>query len=314
MIHVVEELQHGERLDRVIAEATGRSRREAKDLVVEGRVSVDGRTPTKASQPAVLGTTLSIDLPDPPASPVMADAEVRFDVIHEDEAIVVVDKPAGLVVHPGAGRTGGTLADGLLARYPQIEGVGPEHRPGIVHRLDRGTSGLLVVARTEAVRERLVGALAAREIERSYAALVWGRVGSARGVVDAPIGRSRRDPTKRAVVEDGRLARTHYAVEDRFDDPEEATLLECRLETGRTHQIRVHLAAIDHPVVADRPYGGALVDVGLERPFLHARRLAFAHPTTAKTMTFTAPLPADLEATLARFRAGRGRRLGHPVQ
>lgn len=290
------EAENGERLDRFVATNLDLSRSRAKAMVEEGSVTVGGVAITRASHRLADGDTVVAELPDRPTPPVAADPSVPLTVVHEDEALIIVDKPAGLVVHPGSGRSGATLADGLLARYPELAGVGPDHRPGLVHRLDRGTSGLLVVARTEPSRVALVEALAARRIERLYKTVVWGRVGSTRGMVDAPIGRSRRDPTKRAVVEDGRPARTHYEVEGRFDRPEPATLLECRLETGRTHQIRVHLAAIDHPIVGDTAYGGARSDVGLDRPFLHAGRLGLDHPVTGETMSFSSELPADLVA------------------
>lgn len=293
--------EDGERLDRFLAVRAGLSRSRAKAAIDTGAVSVSGTTIERASHRLTAGETVAAEMPAEPVAPVAADPTVAVTVVHEDDALVVVDKPAGIVVHPGAGRSGGTLADGLLARYPELAGVGPDHRPGIVHRLDRGTSGLLVVARTEEVRVALAEALAARRIERGYQTLVWGRVGAARGIVDAPIGRSRRDPTKRAVVEGGRAARTHYEVETRFSEPEPATLLSCRLETGRTHQIRVHLAAIDHPVVADAAYGGARVDVDLDRPFLHARRLGLVHPVTGEAMEFTSALPPELVAARARF-------------
>ena len=298
---VVLEAEDGERLDRFVSARAELSRSRAKAMVETGAVSVDGVVIDRASHRVTTGDTVEAELPAEPTSPVAADPSVPVTVVHEDDALVIVDKPAGLTVHPGAGRSGGTLADGLLARYPELVGVGPDHRPGIVHRLDRGTSGLLVVARTEPARLTLTEAMAERRIEREYQTVVWGRMGSARGVVDAPVGRSHRDPTKRAVVEDGRSARTHYEVEDRYDSPDDATLLRCRLETGRTHQIRVHLAAIDHPVVADTAYGGARSDVGLDRPFLHARRLVLDHPVTGEALEFTAPLPPDLQDALGRF-------------
>jgi 23S rRNA pseudouridine1911/1915/1917 synthase len=297
----VADTEDGERLDRFVSAHAELSRSRAKAMVEAGAVTVSGAVVERASRRLTSGETVVAELPADPAPPVAADPSVTITVVHEDDALIIVDKPAGLVVHPGAGRSGGTLADGLLARYPELEGVGPDHRPGLVHRLDRGTSGLLVVARTEPARVALVGALAERRIERGYQTAVWGRVGAARGIIDAPIGRSRRDPTKRAVVEDGRAARTHYEVEVRYDAPEPATLLACRLETGRTHQIRVHLAAIDHPIVADTVYGGARVDVGLDRPFLHARRLSLDHPVTGEAMEFTSALPPDLVAAKARF-------------
>src|SRR5439155_23772111 len=169
----------------------------------------------------------------------------------------VVDKPPDLVVHPGAGNAAGTMVAGLLARFPELAGVGEADRPGVVHRLDKGTSGLLVVARTPAAYESLVGQLSSRSVERRYRTLVWGWPEPTTGLVDAPIGRSRRDPTRMAVAAGGREARTGYETERRYHEPVEAALLECRLETGRTHQIRVHLAAIGHPVVGDARYRGA---------------------------------------------------------
>jgi 23S rRNA pseudouridine1911/1915/1917 synthase len=301
MNRVVAADEDGVRLDRYVADHGALGRGRAKTLVEAGAVTVDGAVVERASHRVVMGETVVATIPDTAAPPVEADPSVPLTVVHEDDALIVVDKPAGIVVHPGAGRTGGTLADGLLARYPDLATVGPDHRPGIVHRLDRGTSGLMLVARTERVREALVEALAEHRIEREYQSVVWGRLDSARGVVDAPIGRSRRDPTKRAVVEDGRPARTHYEVEARYLEPAPATALACRLETGRTHQIRVHLAAIDHPVVADTAYGGARADIGLDRPFLHARRIAFDHPVTGRALQFSSPLPPDLGDARDRF-------------
>jgi 23S rRNA pseudouridine1911/1915/1917 synthase len=219
-------------------------------------------------------------------------------VVHEDADVLVIDKPAGLVVHPGAGNVSGTLVHGLVSRYPEIATVGEPDRPGIVHRLDRDTSGLLVVARTEAARARLVADLAARRVERIYLALVHGSPESDAGLVDAPVGRSARQPTKMTVTERGREARTAYEVLQRWPDPG-CSLLRCRLETGRTHQIRVHLAAIGHPVVGDDTYdGGRKRPVAVPRLFLHATRLAFTHPTTGEPMQFESPLPADLQSIL----------------
>jgi 23S rRNA pseudouridine1911/1915/1917 synthase len=216
---------------------------------------------------------------------------------------VVVAKPAGLVVHPGAGHHGGTLVNGLLHRYPEVAGVGDPTRPGIVHRLDRDTSGLLVVARSERAHRALVAALAERRVEREYDALVWGVPDAPRGVVDAPIGRSDARRTRMAVREGGRDARTAYTLVESFASPR-CSLLRCRLETGRTHQIRVHLAAIGHPVVGDVAYGGARAGLALDRPFLHAGRLAFDHPVTGRRVELDEPLPADLAAVLDRLRRG----------
>jgi 23S rRNA pseudouridine1911/1915/1917 synthase len=210
-----------------------------------------------------------------------------------------VDKPAGLVVHPGAGHRDGTLVGGLLARFPELASVGAPARPGIVHRLDRGTSGLLVVARTPAAFDDLVTQLSARTVERRYVAVVLGVPAPRSGVVDAPIGRSPRDPTRMAVAATGRPARTHYRVEQAFEQPVVAARLACRLETGRTHQVRVHLSAIGHPVVGDARYGGDRPALPAPRPCLHAARLGFRHPSTGEEMAFEAPLPRDLEAVLA---------------
>jgi len=210
--------------------------------------------------------------------------------------VIVVDKPAGVVVHPGAGQRSGTLVQGLLARFPELADVGDPARPGIVHRLDKGTSGLLVVARTPPAHASLVAQLASRAVDRRYLALVWGRMEAGRGVVDGPVGRSSADPTRMAVSARGRPARTRYEVVQRFREPIELTLVECRLETGRTHQIRVHLAAIEHPVVGDARYGRGRPPFAMSRPFLHAARLAFDHPADGRRCQFHSPLPADLES------------------
>jgi len=221
-----------------------------------------------------------------------------------DDDVIVVDKPSGLVVHPGAGNMEGTLVNGLLARYPEMAGVGSAVRPGIVHRLDLGTSGALAVARTQVAYDSLVGQLAERTVGRRYLALVWGRPEAPTGVVDAPIGRSTKDRTRMAVIGSGRPARTHYDVEETRVEPV-TSLLRCRLETGRTHQIRVHLSAIGHPLVGDRAYGGEREGLPegspLDRPFLHAAHLAFDHPVTGERMAFDAPLPVDLLGLLERL-------------
>jgi 23S rRNA pseudouridine1911/1915/1917 synthase len=201
-------------------------------------------------------------------------------------------------VHPGAGHPDRTLVNGLLARYPEIAAVGEPARPGIVHRLDRETSGLLVVARSARAYDELTRSLAAHEVQRRYVALVWGRLPARRGVVDAPIGRSVRRPTRMSVREGGRAARTEYEVRAEFADPE-VSLLDCTLETGRTHQIRVHLQAIGHPIVGDAAYGGARESLPVGRPFLHAASLVFAHPVTGQAVEVSDPLPADLAAVLA---------------
>ncbi|MCU1365092.1 MAG: rluD, partial [Ilumatobacteraceae bacterium] len=209
------------------------------------------------------------------------------------------DKPAGLVVHPGHGHPDGTLVNAMLARFPEIADVGDPLRPGIVHRLDVGTSGLMAVARTPLAYDTLVAALAARRVTRAYQTLVWGRLESPNGLIDAPIGRDHRDPLRMAVVIDGKPARTRYRTITTYSLPASASRLECHLETGRTHQIRVHLAAAGHPVIGDGPYGGVRSGITSPRPFLHAAALEFRHPTSGEILSFTSELPDDLVAVLS---------------
>ena len=289
----------GERLDRVVAMTTGVTRALASVLVDDGAVRVDGATVRNKTRRVRSGQVLEVDVPDVvEPSAVAADDTVEFDVLHADEDVIVIDKPPHLVVHPGAGNDAGTLVSGLLARYPDIADVGDPERPGIVHRLDAGTSGLLVVARSATAYGSLVDQLQQRDVEREYVAVVLGHIETNAGIIDAPIGRSGGDRTRMAVTADGREARTRYTVEHRFSEPVPMSLVVCRLETGRTHQIRVHLAAIGHPVAGDSRYGGTRPALSIERPFLHARRLAFEHPTSGDQMTFESPLPADLQAFL----------------
>jgi 23S rRNA pseudouridine1911/1915/1917 synthase len=289
----------GERVDRVVALATGWSRADVQHLAAEGGILVDGRPATKSAR-LVAGQRVRVARrPAPDALP--GPEPVPLEIRHADADVFVVAKPAGLVVHPGAGHDHGTLVQGLLALDPALAGVGDPTRPGIVHRLDRDTSGLLVVARTPEAYDQLVGALARREVERSYEALVWGHPTHARGIIDAPIGRSTSRRTRMAVRREGKDARTGYTVREWFTSPELA-LLDCRLETGRTHQIRVHLAAIGHPVVGDAAYGGHRSGLRLGRPFLHAARLQFAHPRTGAPLDFVEPLPPELAEVLGTLR------------
>jgi 23S rRNA pseudouridine1911/1915/1917 synthase len=239
-----------------------------------------------------------------PAAPA-GDAEVSFEVVFADDDVIVVDKPAGLVVHPGPGHRTGTLVHGLLARFPDIgalpQAVGSDpERPGIVHRLDRGTSGLMVVARTPRAYHSLVDQLSRRDVTRSYRALVLGSVDGTSGLVDAPIGRSVSSPTRMAVSRKGKAARTRYHVDRRFGEPVPTTLLTATLETGRTHQIRVHLTAIGHPLVGDDVYGQgrSLPGAVIARPFLHAAGLTFLHPGTGEAVSWTSELPDDLRRQL----------------
>jgi 23S rRNA pseudouridine1911/1915/1917 synthase len=293
----------GERLDRVVALIAGVSRTRAGELVDEGLIAVDGTAVTQRSRRVHRDETIEVRAPVDIGAPLPGpDTSLTVDVVHEDPDLLVVDKPAGLVVHPGAGNLDGTLVNALLARFPELASVGDPTRPGIVHRLDKGTSGLLVVARTPRAYTSLVSQLADRSASRGYVALVWGHVEPAQGVIDAPIGRSDREPTRMAVSTHGRTARTHYTVERTFDEPAPVSLLACHLETGRTHQIRVHLSAIGHPVVGDDRYRGRRAAIPVPRPFLHAATLRIDHPATGASMSFSSPLPEDLANVLAGLR------------
>jgi 23S rRNA pseudouridine1911/1915/1917 synthase len=293
----------GERLDRAVAVLLGCTRASATALVTGGSVAVDGTVTTKGSTRVDEGALVEISsLPDDADDRPVADASVVVPVVFEDDDVVVVDKPAGLVVHPGAGHSAGTLVHGLLALYPDIARAGAHERPGIVHRLDKDTSGLMLVARTPEAYASLTRQLKARAITRRYVALVWGHLDAPRGVIDAPIGRSARTPTRMTVSTRGREARTSYEVIAEYAAPAPASLLECALDTGRTHQIRVHLAAIGHPVVGDDRYGGRRQPVAdTDRFFLHAARLAFEHPATGQRVEVDSPLPPDLTSVLDRF-------------
>jgi 23S rRNA pseudouridine1911/1915/1917 synthase len=292
----VAEADAGARLDRALAARPEIGTRAlAERLVGDGAVTVDGEVRPKSHR-LVPGATVVAEVPEESGG---LDAEpVTVGIAFEDDHLVVVDKPSGLSMHPGAGRTTGTLA-GQLVTLGAAGGVDPD-RPGIVHRLDRDTSGLLVVARSEQVFDSLQEAIRRREVERHYLALVKGTPRSRTGRIDAPTGRDRRDPTRRSLdTDEPRDAVTWFEFVEQLG---ERTLLDVRLETGRTHQIRVHLAAIDLPVSGDPTYGVA-GDLGLDRQFLHAHRLAFRHPVTGAEMAFESSLPDDLAAALARVRA-----------
>jgi 23S rRNA pseudouridine1911/1915/1917 synthase len=271
------------------------SRAAAERLLETGSVLVDGQARGKSHKLAG-GEEIEFELPEPAVPEPLAPLP-ELTVVHADEHLFVVDKPAGVVVHPAPGHAGGTLADALAAAGAT---GGEEERRGIVHRIDRDTSGLLVVARTEEAYQRLQRLVRRRELTREYLALVAGRPRSRSGTIDAPIGRDRHDRIRHSLdTATPRAAVTHFELEELL--PRHA-LLRVRLETGRTHQIRVHLGAIDLPVAGDPAYGIA-GDLGLERQFLHAARLAFAHPVTGEPVDVTSPLPPDLAAALAAARA-----------
>jgi 23S rRNA pseudouridine1911/1915/1917 synthase len=288
------------RVDRVLSMLTGLSRAEARAMVVGGAVALDERTVTKVSTPVAPGQRLVALLPEADEGRVAPDPSVTLDVVLEDDDFVVLNKAPGQVVHPGAGHRDATLVAGLLARYPAMqrlsdEGLCDTSRPGVVHRLDKGTSGLLVVARSAQGLASLSRQLSERTMERTYLGLVEGHVEDDLGVVDAPIGRSTRSPVLMSVRGDGRPARTGYEVLERVTAPHATTLLRLKLETGRTHQIRVHLSAIGHPIVNDTRYGHRR-DLRLdeERLFLHSASLAFTHPRSGERVAVTAALPEDL--------------------
>jgi 23S rRNA pseudouridine1911/1915/1917 synthase len=302
----------GLRLDRYLAAALSSHTRSAlRRLIVEGRVRIEGRRAAKAGVPLEAGMHLEVDLPAPP-SDALEGEDLPFGVLHEDDSIVVVDKPPGLVVHPGHGRRHGTLVHGLLGRGVPLAPAGGRDRPGIVHRLDRDTSGVLVVAKTDDAHRALSRAFAHRAVGKTYVALVWGHPRPGAGRIEARIGRSRSDPTRMSVHSGKtRHALTTYRT---LEAPAGFALLEVGIETGRTHQIRVHLQSIHHPVVGDTRYGGdasasirdpqkrkALRAFG--RLALHAWRLELDHPATGERVRYESPLPRDFADLLAALRA-----------
>ena len=292
----VAETAVGLRLDRFLSEPLG-SRARAQALIDAGRVRVDGRVRPKRHTLRP-GEVVVVQADDPPSA-APAEPGVRFGVAYEDDHLLVVDKPAGLVVHPARGHRTGTLAQALAGR---AAGGEDPYRAGIVHRLDRDTSGLLVVAKSDEVHRALKALLAARQLRREYLTLVEGRPPPRTGTIDAPIGRHRNERVLMSIdTDEPREARTHFEIERMLPG---ATLLRVVLDTGRTHQIRVHLAAIEHPVCGDSQYGTA-GEYGLRRQFLHAARLAFAHPVTGEDIDVSSPLPEDLAAALARAEAGQ---------
>lgn len=290
------------RIDRVLSMLTGLSRSEASAILANGGVTLNDKVIVKSSVNVEEGQHLVALLPAPDSGFVEPDPSVMVDVVLDDPDFAVINKAPGQVVHPGAGQRTGTLVAGLLALYPEIqelsnEGLCDPLRPGIVHRLDKGTSGVLVVAKTPEGFLNLSAQLAERLMERTYLGMVEGHVSEERGVVDAPIGRSTRTPTMMAVRADGRAARTGYEVLCRIDKPNAMTLLRLQLDTGRTHQIRVHMATIGHSVVNDPRYGHRRERrLPEDRFFLHSTTLAFAHPQTDEWLVTNVPLPEDLRS------------------
>ena len=293
-----------ERLDAWVADAVdGLSRSRVAQLIADGRIRLNGEQ-TKKSERLEPGDVVQVEIPEPEPSSVEAE-DLPLDIVYQDDALAVVNKAAGRVVHPAPGHRSGTLVNALLHHLDDLSGIGGVKRPGIVHRLDKDTSGLLIVAKHDRAHRRLSAALKRRDIHRIYLAAGWGHLDGDKETVDAPVGRSHRNRKRMAVVDDGRRAVTHFRRLERWVA---ADLLEATLESGRTHQIRVHLAHIGHPVVGDPLYGagGAKGISGpghvwarelerkVPRQFLHAHRLVFDHPVTEERMTFEAPLPEPL--------------------
>ena len=289
------------RVDRFVADASGMSRSYVQKLIVEGLLTVNGE-PLKANEPVVPGAVMLLDVPD--AKPLELTPEpIPLSVVYEDDDMLIVDKAAGLVVHPAPGHWDGTLVNALLARDTEYGGIAGVQRPGIVHRLDRDTSGLLMVAKNDKAQASLMAQLKARTVKKTYLGLAQGAVAATAGRIEAAIGRDPHHRTRMAVVPDGREAVTGYRVKERFHG---WTLLELDLVTGRTHQIRVHLAAIEHPLAGDPVYGTGTSrrgPEGLNRLFLHSWRIELQAPSDGHLIRVTAPLPPELEATLEALRA-----------
>ncbi len=303
----------GNRLDRFLTSVLPEhSRSQIQRLIKEGQVRLGGRE-ARANQTVKAGQAISIDIPEPVDPQPLAEA-LPLAIVYQDPDVIVVDKPAGMVVHPAAGHASGTLVNALLHHVGDLSGIGGEKRPGIVHRLDRGTSGLMVVAKHDAAHEELSRQFRDREVEKDYLVLVWGLVQAGRRI-DAPIGRDAANRKKMSAK--ARRSREAVTRIVRAEPLLALTLAQVAIYTGRTHQIRVHLAAIGHPVVGDALYGGVHRRVAgdvravnhLDRPFLHAARLAFTHPRDGRRMEFTSDLPADLQRVLDELRAAAAKDL-----
>ncbi|NQW33246.1 MAG: RluA family pseudouridine synthase [Acidimicrobiaceae bacterium] len=291
----------GQRVDRVISLVADIPRAAASQIIDAGAVLLDGVVVKAGKIKVSEGQRIVVDLSLLPEKQLpAAEPNIKVDVVYVDDDVIVINKQAGIVVHPGAGNPTGTLVNAVLAIYPEIASVGDPFRPGVVHRLDAGTTGLMVMARTKGAYDSLVEALQRRVVVRRYLAIVWGEMSAPSGVIDAPLGRDQRDPTKMAVLAGGKIARTNYEVRQAFTLPVSCSLLECGLETGRTHQIRVHLATLGHSVVGDVVYGGARSVLSSPRPMLHAMTLKFDHPVTGIEMEFHSEIPQDFAAILEK--------------
>ena len=287
----------GQRLDAYAAANTELSRNAVQRLIQSGDLLLNGRE-TQAKAKLRPGDIVSITLP-PPAICDIVPQDIPLDIVYQDEDIAVINKPKGMVVHPAAGNPDGTLVNAIMYHIKDLSGVGGELRPGIVHRIDRMTSGLLVIAKNDEAHNFLSDELKTHAVSRVYYCLCDGNFREDSGTVDAPIARSKNDRKKMAVDPDGRSAVTHWRVLERFGD---VTYLKVELETGRTHQIRVHMSYIKHPIIGDEVYGRAKNRLGIVGQALHAGELRLKHPRTGESMTFTAPLPEEFEAALTKLR------------
>lgn len=289
----------GERLDVFLArmdETLSRSR--VQRLIADGHVMVDGKTP-KASQRLSEGATVAVEMPEPEAADILPE-QIPLDILYEDEDVIVVNKARGMVVHPAAGVSRGTLVNALLAHCKDLSGINGALRPGIVHRLDKDTSGVMIAAKNDAAHRSLAEQIQQKTAKRVYWAILTGNIAEEEGVIYGAIGRNPKDRQKMAVVrENGKDATTKFRVLERFGT---YTLVECRLMTGRTHQIRVHMAYIGHPVVGDPKYGAKKCPFSIEGQALHSKTLMFTHPRTGERMEFEAPLPEDMQMILDDLR------------
>lgn len=296
---MIEETRHGERIDKFLSEASADlSRSRIQNLVKDGCILVNGK-PCKSNTKVKTGDQITLEMPEEIALSVEPE-EMDLDIRYEDEDVIVINKPKGMVVHPAPGHTHGTLVNGLMFHCKDLSGINGVLRPGIVHRIDKDTTGLLIVAKNDMAHRDLVEQLQNKSVNRLYYALVHGVISHEFGTIDAPIGRDPKDRQNMTVIaENSKDARTHFQVLERFS---QFTLVECRLETGRTHQIRVHMQYINHPVAGDPKYSFRK-PFGSTGQFLHAHQLTFVHPRTKETMMVHAPMPKEFEEVLEALRA-----------
>ena len=298
MEFVISDMQQGLRLDVVLAETTKplESRANIQRSIRAGLISIDGITTTRPSTKVISGQIIRVKPPKDYLAPAITPSELSLNIVFEDDDIAIIDKPSGMVVHSGAGHLTDTMANAAVTRWPKISSVGDTDRPGIVHRLDRDTSGLLIIALNPTAYNNLTLMIKKHEIERIYTALVHGHPKSSNGTIDAPIGRDPHHRTRQAVNEGGRPALTHYEV---IREIGQFSFIKVRLETGRMHQIRVHMTAIGHPIVGDQTYGKREGIANLSRQFLHASKLTFNHPISSEKISVTSKLPDDLQSAIS---------------